>query len=318
MSYSKISDITSPEAEVDRKTWREWGILSNLNIPIIIGGPVTHVITFNSVKSERVWPDEFIPRLRLLGEIFVNAIERSRTLKALRETEQRLVRDNEILDQTRKTLEERLQFEELLSSLSARFINLPFERVDEAIHSGMEAVLDFFKVDRIGLFQILPERKSWIITHYVSAEGVPPIPIGTEFPLSGNPWSYEKLFLKREIVKFSRVDDVSAEAEVDKRFWNKYGMRSNLTIPIMIGEAVNYFISINSVTRERVWPEEYIPGLRMLGEIFANAVERGRAQKSLQESENQLSLAISAAGAGLWDMDISCSGSGFPKGKGAV
>jgi len=56
----------------------------------MIGGPVDHVISINSVKREHVWPEEFVPRLRLLGEIFVNAMERSKTQKAVQESEERL------------------------------------------------------------------------------------------------------------------------------------------------------------------------------------------------------------------------------------
>ena len=151
LSYSNADNLPA-EAAVDKETWAEWGIISNLNIPIFMEDMlIDHVLAFNSISKEITWPKELIPRLRLLGEIFVSAIERGRVRKALVESEQRLVRDNEILDQTRKTLEERLLFEELLSSLSARFVNLPFERIDDAIHSGMKAVLDYFKVDRIGL-----------------------------------------------------------------------------------------------------------------------------------------------------------------------
>jgi hypothetical protein len=45
-----------------------------VNIPILIGEHVDHIISINSVKSERVWPEEFIPRLRLPGEILVTEL----------------------------------------------------------------------------------------------------------------------------------------------------------------------------------------------------------------------------------------------------
>jgi signal transduction histidine kinase len=79
---------------VDKQTWAEWGIRSNVNIPILIGESVDHIIAINSVKSERVWPEELFPRLRLLGEIFVNALERRQAEEASRESE-RILRQNE-------------------------------------------------------------------------------------------------------------------------------------------------------------------------------------------------------------------------------
>jgi PAS domain S-box-containing protein len=89
VSFSRPED-TPPEAEVDRKTWKEWGIRSNLVIPIITGDSVGHLIAINSVKMERVWTEELFPRLQLLGEIFVNALERKRTMQALLASEERL------------------------------------------------------------------------------------------------------------------------------------------------------------------------------------------------------------------------------------
>ena len=74
VSISRLDDLP-PEANVDRQTCIEWGIRSYVNIPILIGESVVYVMHINSVKSERVWPEELFPRLQLLGEIFVNALE---------------------------------------------------------------------------------------------------------------------------------------------------------------------------------------------------------------------------------------------------
>jgi transcriptional regulator with GAF, ATPase, and Fis domain len=86
MSISRLDDLPA-EADVDRQTCIEWSIRSYVNIPILIGESVNHVIHVNSAKSERVWPEELFPRLQLLGEIFVNALE-------IKELKQRLEREN--------------------------------------------------------------------------------------------------------------------------------------------------------------------------------------------------------------------------------
>ena len=48
------------------------------------------MISINAMQKERVWPEVFIPRLQILGEIFVNALERRKIEQALRESEERL------------------------------------------------------------------------------------------------------------------------------------------------------------------------------------------------------------------------------------
>ena len=161
--------------------------------------------------------------------------------------------------QAEKTLRDRLKFETMLAKISARFVNLPPEEVDREIELALKAILDFFRVDRAGLVRTLPGKSAYQITHAAYGEGVPPVPAGTELPISINPWAYEKLIRKREVVAFSRLDDLPPEADVDKQTWAEWGIRSNVNIPILIGEPVDHIISINSVKSERVWPEELFP-----------------------------------------------------------
>jgi len=110
--YSRLDDLP-PEASVDKQTWAGWGIRSCVNIPVAIGESVSHAIAVNSVKCERVWPKDLLPRLQLLGEIFVNALERKRIgleleerLREIEELKQRLENENIYLQEEVKLLAE--------------------------------------------------------------------------------------------------------------------------------------------------------------------------------------------------------------------
>ena len=195
---------------------------------------------------------------------------------------------------------QRLRFEQMLSDLSARFVNLPAERIDAEIESALEKIRTFFEVDRCGLLRIFPAKASWRITHVATTNDVPGVPIGMELPRAINPWAYAQLTEKHAVVKFARVEDMPAEAQVDKQTWREWSIRSNLTIPILSGDKVDHIIAINSVRRERVWPEAFIPRLQLLGEIFVNALERRKGEQALRESEARLNLAAESADAGLW------------------
>ena len=60
--------------------------------------------------------------------------------------------------QIEKTLQERLAFEELLSGLSARFVNLSPYEVDGEIEQALKQLLEFFPADRSGLLQLFPDK----------------------------------------------------------------------------------------------------------------------------------------------------------------
>ena len=190
--------------------------------------------------------------------------------------------------QVEEALRERLQFEHLLSGLSARFVNMPADQVDAEIENGLRQVLEFFQVDRCALLRLLLDKSSFQITHIASSDNVPPVPAGVELPRSIYPWIYEKLAEKHEVLSISRLDDMPAEANVDRQTCIEWGIGSFVNIPILIGESVNHVINVNSVKDERVWPEELFPRLRLLGEIFVNALERRQAQEAARESERIL------------------------------
>ena len=61
------------------------GIRSGLYIPIAALRSSEYTIGVSSSENGRTCPDESIPRLRLLGELFVNALERSKVENELRE-----------------------------------------------------------------------------------------------------------------------------------------------------------------------------------------------------------------------------------------
>ena len=110
--FSRLDDLP-PEASVDKQTWAGWGIRSCVNIPVAIGESVSHAISINSVKCERVWPKDLLPRLQLLGEIFVNALERKRIgleleerLQEIEDLKQRLEKENVYLHEEVKLLAE--------------------------------------------------------------------------------------------------------------------------------------------------------------------------------------------------------------------
>jgi PAS domain S-box-containing protein len=187
-----------------------------------------------------------------------------------------------------QALEDRLSFERLLSGLSARFVNIPPDRVDSEIEDGLTQVLGFFQVDRCALIRLLPGKASWQITHIASSGNVPTLPEGVDLPRSLYPWAYEKLAEKHEVMSVSRLDDLPAEANVDRQTCIELSIGSYVNIPILIGDSVTHIIHVSSVKSERVWPEELFPRLRLLGEIFVNGLERKRAEEASQESERML------------------------------
>ena len=76
-----------------------------------------------------------------------------------------------------KLLEEQLMFQTLLSEVSAGFINLPSEQIDEGILDSQRRVCEFSGVDLSALWQLSVEDPEFIYqTHVYRPLGGPPVP----------------------------------------------------------------------------------------------------------------------------------------------
>lgn len=84
------TDDLPPEAQTDRASFMALGDKSTLSIPLVIGTRVHHIFTIDSMRVERDWPEEVVTQLRLLGEMFVSALQRREMEAALRRTMDRL------------------------------------------------------------------------------------------------------------------------------------------------------------------------------------------------------------------------------------
>jgi PAS domain S-box-containing protein len=86
---SRLADLP-PEADVDRQGFVKMATRSSLTIPVETVGTLGHLIVVNTVHRECEWPDALVQRLRVLGEMLVDALERQEMFAGLREAEERL------------------------------------------------------------------------------------------------------------------------------------------------------------------------------------------------------------------------------------
>ena len=196
---------------------------------------------------------------------------------------QKFEQENTKIMQTVEGLKGRLYFERLLFDLSARFINIAPDQVDLEIQSSLRRILEFFSVDRCGLIRVSPNDNSFRITHVAYDSDIPPVPENTDLSLNLFPWVYEKIIKQHQVVSFTRRDELPSEAAIDKQTYKGLEIRSALNIPISVGSALDYIISINSVHKNCGWPEEYIPRLRLLGEILVNTLQLKQTRQQLED-----------------------------------
>lgn len=205
----------------------------------------------------------------------------------------------------REEFEARLQFETLIADLSLKFINLPAMEVDAEIKDAQRRVCQCLGVDLCGLWQWSAESPGFLaLTHLYRSEKGPPTPEPMD-ALEYFPWCLDQL-LAGKVIAVSSVQGMPPEAARDKVVFSHFGIQSTLVIPLSAGGGpLIGALGFNATKEERVWPEALVKRLRIIAEIFANAITRKRSDQVLYESKERLSLATVAAGLGVWIWDVS-------------
>jgi PAS domain S-box-containing protein len=84
----RVADLPG-EAAAERKAFLGWGTQSFVMVPLVLAGQVVGVVGFDSVRGVKCWSDDIIDLLQIAGEMLVNALQRQRSERALRQSEAR-------------------------------------------------------------------------------------------------------------------------------------------------------------------------------------------------------------------------------------
>jgi len=208
------------------------------------------------------------------------------------------------LKQSDETLREHLQFETLLSDLSAQFVSIPADQVDPEIENAQRRICEDLDLDVSTLWQGSVEPPNLLtLTHFYRRVDGPQPPEqmrASEY----FPWTHQQL-MAGKVVAVSSIEDVPAEAARDREVWRHFGVKTALGIPLRTGGGPTFgVLSFNDMKDERTWPDALVKRLQLVAQVFANVLARKRADQALHDSEARVTLAAASADAGLWELDL--------------
>ena len=207
-------------------------------------------------------------------------------------------------------LENRLQFETLISDVSSRFINLPAGEVDREIEDALRRVCEPLGVDLAVLWQwslVSPAVVSPTHVYCARDELRPSEPMRQEQV----PWSQEQILMGRTIA-ISSLGDIPAEAAVDREFCRLHGIKSVLCLPLSLGGGQPFgALGFNALQAECDWSDTLVRQLQLVAQVFTNALARQRHELLLQRSEARLTAGAELASLAFYQVDYDEGGTYF-------
>jgi signal transduction histidine kinase len=181
-----------------------------------------------------------------------------------------------------------VDFEKLLSDLSASFIRVSVEEVDAEIERWLRLIVLAMNIDRSTVVQVDPADGLIYTTHQWARDGFDAPDSGRRVNGADSyPWLTGKV-LSGEVVVIPRLEDIPPEGSKDRDSFLRDGNKSNVTIPLRIAGVVVGAILFGTLLSERAWSEKEIQRLKLVAEIFGNALERKRVEAEIHRLSEEL------------------------------
>ncbi|MEA2570842.1 MAG: hypothetical protein QOI24_2843 [Acidobacteriota bacterium] len=268
--------ITAHDAQRDPRTS---GFTDSYLVPLGIGslidapfrhlGQMAGVVCHEHIGPARYWTVEEENFASSLADLVTLAIDASERREA------------------QELLRHRVELETVISTISAHFVNLAPDEVDEGIGHALEVIGRFIGADRCFVILTSDDRATASLTHEWTADGVPPRGVSmTDMPVGAFPWTNSQLSQLKNI-RINSLRELPPEAEGERRLHEANGTRSVLAVPMVYKRTAFGFIGMHAVHQELEFTDDHATLLKIVGEIFVGAIQRRRAERAIRTSEQR-------------------------------
>jgi PAS domain S-box-containing protein len=184
------------------------------------------------------------------------------------------------LRSTQATLAMRLLITELISELSASFIDLPASSVDNGIAGALRILGLGLDIDQTFVTMLSEDRDTLTFTHEWTAPGLPQrLRIGEPFPVAAYDWAFPRMREGHMVVVSSRAE-VPPHAQAQLEAFNAHAV---VLIPLRVGQQNIGAVGFSRARKGLTWTNETLACLRLAAEIFTSALDRKRVDDALAE-----------------------------------
>jgi len=190
------------------------------------------------------------------------------------------------LEEAEESLKYKSNLEKLITGISTRFFNLPADKIDENIEKSLHEICIFTNTDAGFLAEINNIECSLRVTHSHSNGKIrfDTNYHGTYAIADAYPW-LEKV-KKRDCFLISSKEDMPDIAFL-KDSLAQSGMTAMLLVPIKYMENIVGFTGYSSAQPGKIWSQDEMALLKVMGETFKNALARKTSETTLTKSEER-------------------------------
>ncbi len=179
----------------------------------------------------------------------------------------------------------RLAFEQMLVELLASYASVQPEAVVDEIEKSLARLTLFLGFDRAAYADIRADGTLEILCA-TAVEGIEALERG-DFPLE-LPWWRGELEAGRIVAKENLPFDLPPDALAEAEYVKAVGMKAHLGLPLVVGGRTVAMVGFDAYHSPRQWPQDLVIRLKLVGEVFAQALARSRAELKLASALSEI------------------------------
>lgn len=191
-----------------------------------------------------------------------------------------------------QSLVHRVQMEELVASVSARFLSARAGDLPDTVQEVLRGVGEFVGADRAYLYLTRDDGKTLDLAHEWCAPGVTS-PGRPETGLSADQYAWFAEKLRSEGVVYIRdAFELPDDAAAERAILESWGVRSLLDVPLLWRGQVMGMLGFSGTSQNADWDGDDIRLLKLVAGVLVSAFQRARAEEAVRVQTRRLEALI--------------------------
>ncbi|MDH5680650.1 MAG: HD domain-containing protein, partial [Spirochaetota bacterium] len=184
------------------------------------------------------------------------------------------------------SLKYKLKTDDLLNTISTYFINLPSKDISDGLEHSVQAIGEFTQVDMSFLYifnhaELNLKTYSWISTSFADSPSYLKIVSKDSIDIIKTNLSTDKLI---------NISTLNPDADISTELYDllrSNNIKSIIIIPVQENKKLLGFLGLCMIREVKSWKKDDISMLKLIAEVFVNALSRTTSERALKESESK-------------------------------
>ncbi len=190
-------------------------------------------------------------------------------------------------------------FEHLIASIATAFVNTELDHIDTTIDWALQELGRALRVDRCYVLLLNSDQTRMSNAYEWCAPGIAPQrAVLQDTPAAEARWWLDRV-RRHDHLLLSKIADLGKDALARKRILEAQGVHALLIVPISIDGSLRGLIGFDAVDHQTHLTEEHLPLIQIAAELISGALERKKAELSLQQSELRFKTIFDCVAVGI-------------------